>query len=481
MSTHAYLWIDGRWTGHGPESPQAGACIDPATGERAGSFTDATTADVENAIASARRTFDVSAWSHSPRIRAQVLLDFADRLSARRSEVETWLTRANGKLMRESVGELNGAISEIRYYAGLARNLFGRIVETEPGCYSQLSREPLGVAAIILPWNAPIALLMRSLAPALAAGCTVVIKCAPQTARATAITLECLNEVGLPAGVVNLFTESGSAGAELLITSPAVDGVSFTGSNAVGKRIMAAGAATMKRLSLELGGKSPSVVFADADLNKAVATLTGASTVMAGQMCTAASRVLVHESIADKMRSSLAASLGNVKVGPGSEATSQMGPLIDMRARDRVAAAVERAADEGKMHLRGKTLPEHPAGAFLTPTLVEISDLNSTWIQDEVFGPFLVFETFADEQEAIARANATRYGLSASVWTSDRTLAQRVSNRMASGTVWINSYNKLMPEVETGGYRESGIGRLHGVEALNDFMQTKHVYYETLS
>lgn len=479
MSEHAYLWIEGQWTGHGPDSPAAGACIDPVTGERAGSYTDACAAEVEQAIVAARKAFETTNWSRSPRQRAQLLLDFADRLAARRIEVEQWLTRVNGKLMRESVGELTGAISEIRYYAGVARNLFGRIIETEPGCYSHIAREALGVVAIILPWNAPIALLMRSLAPALAAGCTVVIKSAPQTSGATAITLKCLEEAGLPKGVVNLFTETSSAGAELLVQSPEIDGISFTGSNAVGKRIMAAAAGTMKRLSLELGGKSPSLVFPDADLKKAVTTLTAASTVMAGQMCTAAARVLVHESVAAQLRAALTESLGNVRVGAGHDPTSQMGPLIDRRSRDRVAGAINRAADEGKMHLRGKLLAQYPAGAFLTPTLVELRDVASPLIQEEVFGPFLVLETFADEQEAIHRANATRYGLAASVWTSDQALGQRVSARLQSGTVWINSYNRLMAEVESGGYRESGIGRLHGLEAMNDFMQTKHIYYET--
>lgn len=293
------------------------------------------------------------------------------------------------------------------------------------------------------------------------------------------MAIECLASLpGLPPGVVNLFTESGSAGSEFLVQSPDVDMISFTGSNAVGKRIMASGAATMKRLSLELGGKSPSIVLPDANLTNAVATITAASTVMAGQMCTAASRVLVHESIAAQMRTALVQSLGAVRVGPGADPSSQMGPLISRASRDRVIGVVEKAADEGHMHLQGRNLTDYPQGAFLTPTLVEIEDVKSPIVQDEIFGPFLVFETFGDDQEAISRANATRYGLAASVWTADRNRAERISRELASGTVWINSYNKLMAEAETGGYRQSGIGRLHGTEAMNDFLQTKHVYYD---
>jgi betaine-aldehyde dehydrogenase len=482
MSKHAYLWIDGQWIGAGPESPLAGACFDPATGEQVGSFSDAQETEVAAAIAGARRTFDNSAWSHSPRLRAQVLLDFADRLQARRGEIEAWLTRTNGKLLRESAGELTAAISELRYYAGLARNLFGRIIEIEPGCFSNLAREPLGVAGIIVPWNAPITLLIRSLAPALAAGCVAVVKAAPQTSAVTALVFECLADVpGMPPGVVNLFSESGSTGAEELIKSSAVDVISFTGSNAVGKRILAGAAGTMKRLSLELGGKSPSIIFQDADREKAVKTVTAAATVMAGQMCTAAARVLVHESIADQVRTELSAAFRNVRVGAGNDPSSEMGPLIDRHHRDRVANIIARAADEGIMHVRGTAEPANPGGAFLSPTLVEVKDLSSSLIQEEVFGPFLVFETFADDQEAVYRANATRYGLAASVWTSDRNRAERVSRQLATGTVWINSYNRLFAEAETGGYRESGIGRLHGLEGLNDFLQTKHIYYETLN
>jgi acyl-CoA reductase-like NAD-dependent aldehyde dehydrogenase len=475
---HAYLWIDGEWTGEGPASPSCGDCIDPSSGGRVATFAPAERRHVEAALAAARRVFDRTDWSHAPRRRAQVLLDFADRLAARKDEIAKLLTLVNGKLLRESAGEIGAAVSELRYYAGIARNLFGRIVETEPGCYSHLAREALGVCAVIVPWNAPVTLLARSLAPALAAGCTVVIKAAPQTSAVTAQVLSCLESAGVPRGVVNLFSEAGSDGAQLLVQSPAVDGISFTGSNAVGKKIMAAASGTMKRLSLELGGKSPSIVFADADLPGAAATLTAASTVMAGQMCTAAARVLVHESVAAEMRERLKAALGSVRVGPGLDPASGMGPLIDVRSRDRVAGIIERAGDEGRMLLKGGPLAGMPRGAFLTPTLVEVANTGSALIQEEIFGPVLVFETFTSEDEAIERANATRYGLAASVWTADRQRAQRVAARLATGTVWINSYNKLMAEAETGGYRESGLGRLHGLEAMNDFMQTKHIYYE---
>lgn len=481
MSAHALQWIDGEWSPRSGTGYATGNCFDPATGEKVGTFSEGTAADAQAAIAAARRAFATTPWAESPRLRAQVLLDFADRLAVRRAEIEAVLTQTNGKLLRESAGELAASISELRYYAGLARNLFGRYAEIDSGCYSVLAREPAGVVGIIVPWNAPITLLIRSLAPALAAGCTAVVKSAHQTCFATDLAIKCLADVpGLPRGVLNFIVESGSAVSETLVRSPDVDVISFTGSVPVGKKIMAAAAGTLKRLSLELGGKSPSLVFPDCDRKKAVATITGAATVMAGQMCTAAARVLVHESIANVLREDFKVALQNVVVGPGNDPASQMGPMIDRPNRERIAGLIEAAATEGKVIVRGH-IPDGKlaAGAFITPSLAEIEDVNSRFIQDELFGPFLILETFREEAEAIRRANATRYGLAASVWTADHARAHRVSRALYSGTVWINSYNRLFAEAETGGYRESGFGRLHGAEGLNDFLQTKHVYYET--
>ncbi|MBZ0133903.1 MAG: aldehyde dehydrogenase family protein [Rhodocyclaceae bacterium] len=482
MGSQALNWIDGEWCPAAGGDGATGACFDPATGDKVGTFAEGTSADAEAAIAAAGRAFETTSWAHSPRLRAQVLLDFADRLSARRSEIEAMLTRVNGKLLRESAGELSASISELRYYAGLARNLFGRHTEIEEGCYSILAREAAGVAGIIVPWNAPITLLIRSLAPAMAAGCTSVIKTAHQTCLANDLVLKCLADVpGLPNGSVNCITESGSIVAETMVASLKVDVISFTGSGGVGKRIMAAAAGTLKCLSLELGGKAPSLVFPDCNRRKAVATITAAATVMAGQMCTAAARVLVHESIADELQTDFVAAFKQIVVGPGCEPSSQMGPLIDRNNRDRILRLIETAGDHGRLLVRGCAPDGRLAvGAFVTPTLAAIKDVDSPLIQDEIFGPFLVFETFADEAEAIARANATCYGLAASVWTADHARAKRVSHALRAGTVWINSYNRLFPEAETGGYRESGFGRLHGVEGLNDFLQTKHVYYETV-
>ncbi|MES2363555.1 MAG: aldehyde dehydrogenase family protein [Pseudomonadota bacterium] len=475
--------IDGRWLTHINGGERVGQAINPATGEVVALFCDGTAAEAEAAVAAALRAFDNTAWKRSPRLRAEVLLDFAAKLDERKDAIADWLVTLNGKLRREALGEIGAGISELRYYAGLARNLFGRVLEVEPGCYSSLDREAAGVCAIILPWNAPVTLLVRSLAPALAAGCTVVIKPACQTAVVNNMVLECLSgDVRLPAGVVNSVIESAAEVSRYLCESPDVDVISFTGSSAVGKLIAQNTAPTLKRLSLELGGKAPAVVFADADMDKTVAGLVAGGMVMAGQQCTAITRVLVEDATYDAVAQRLVAALKAVKVGPGNDPASQMGCLIDVRNRDRINALMDTAQATQRVLLRGNipggTLAR---GAFIEPSLVEVQDLASDFIQKELFGPLLVIERFRNEDEAVSRANATRFGLAASVWSSDMKKSRRIAARLRSGTVWSNSHNRLFAEAETGGFRDSGYGRLHGAEGLNDFLQTKHFYFETNS
>jgi betaine-aldehyde dehydrogenase len=474
-------YIAGRWTDAATGSPRYGDTLNPATGEAAARFADGTAADAQAAIDAARRAFEQTPWRHSPRLRADVLLRFADRLEARKAEIAEWLVTLNGKLHREAMGEIMAAVSELRYYAGLARNVFGRTLEVEPGCYSVLDREAAGVAAIILPWNAPITLLARSLAPALAAGCSVVIKPAFQTALAHNLALECLTvDERVPHGIVNSVVEAGAEVSQLLCASPEVDVISFTGSTAVGKKIAAAAAGTLKRLSLELGGKAPALVYPDADTDKTVAGIVAGSLVMAGQQCTAIARVLVHDSVYERYAQALSNAFGNVRVGRGNDPQAQMGSLIDIASRDRIAGLVEAAGAAGKVLVHGRAPGgELARGAFITPSLVAIDDVRSDYVQRELFGPLLIIERFQDDDDAIARANATRYSLASSVWTSDARRARSLAARMKFGTVWANCHNRLFAEAETGGHADSGYGRLHGVQGLDDFLETKHFYYET--
>ena len=465
-------WIAGHWQG----APQ-GESLNPATGEVIGRYADATTADADAAIQAARHAFDRGHWAQDPRRRQLALLAWADALERDADELATLLTRENGKVLAQSRGELAAAISEVRYYAGLARHIPGHALQPEPGVFSTLLREPAGVAAIIVPWNAPAVLLVRSLAPALAAGCTAVVKPAAQTALFNAAMLQRLQSPWLPAGTVNTIAESGHAASAQLVASHEVDVISFTGSTATGKRIMAAAADSMKKLSLELGGKSCCLVFEDADVASIAPRLAAAATIISGQQCTAARRVLVHESLAPAMREHLVRALNSLTVGPGDAPGVDMGPLIDQASRDFVQQRIELAcaqADRVLLH-GGRGAGSLARGAFLAPTLVEHSDTSAFFCQEEIFGPFLVLETFTSEQEAVAKANHTVFGLSASVWTHDAARAMRVARALRNGTVWINDHNRLFAEAETGGYRQSGLGRLHGYEALADFTELKHI------
>jgi len=474
----AKLWIDGEW--RRASNGASASSINPGTGETIGEFADACVEDAVAAIAAARRTFDAGSWSRQPRLRASVLLELADRLERVRPQLAWDLARENGKPIRDAMHEVAGAISELRYYAGLARNLFGRAIELEPGLNTLLRREPVGVVGIIVPWNAPIALVVRSLAPVIAAGCTAVVKAAPQTAIVNAKVFEQLAGVeDLPRGAVNMLVETGSGVSRYLVSSPDVDMISYTGSTEVGKLIMESAAKTLKRVNLELGGSAPCVVLDDADLDAAAQGIVRAAISHAGQVCVAASRVIAHRSIADALETKLAERLRAARLGLADDPATELGPMIDKKSCERVHALVERSKDGGEVLLEGR-FGEGPlaAGAFLSPSLVRVTDARSPLLTQEVFGPVLSVQVFDDDDEAIAKANDTRYGLAASVWSRNLARAQRVAFAIRAGSVWINAHSRLFPEIETGGYRESGIGRLHGVEGLEAFLQTKAVTYE---
>ncbi|WP_123591042.1 aldehyde dehydrogenase family protein [Salinisphaera orenii] len=454
--------------------------FNPNNGELVGTFADGGRREAEAAAESARHAFFASDWAQQPRQRAAVLLAFAEGVEKRQRELATLMAQETGKLFKAAWAELSGTVSELRFYAGLARTIFGRTTEVEPGSLSLLMREPAGVAGIIVPWNAPAILLVRSLAPAMAAGCTSVVKLSPQSALFQSALLQCLAEIdSLPAGVVNWFAETGRQGGEALVDSPHVDVISFTGSSPVGQAIMASAAPTLKRLNLELGGKAPCVVCADADPQAIAPRLAAAATIASGQQCTAADRVLVHESLLDPMRDALVSALRAIRVGSAMAEDSQMGPLIDCESRDRIRQRVDQSRADGEVILEGD-IPAHTpeGGAFLSPSLVEVEDVNSPCIQEEFFGPILNLESFDTDEEAVSRANVSRFGLAASVWTHDGARAMRISRALRSGTVWINDHNKLFPEAETGGFGASGFGRLHGAEAMMEFLETKHVYQD---
>ena len=467
-------WIDGDWVADG----DIRNTIDVVTGKDHRRYFSGDTDIAERAILSARRAFEQTAWAHQARQRATALAELAVAIEARINEISELIAIENGKVLAHCIAETRAAVSECRYYGGLARAIFGRVAEIDEGKQSIFSQEAIGVASIIVPWNAPSTLLIRSLAPALAAGCTVVVKGAHQTASVNDLYANCVSECpSIPRGVVN-FVHGEIVVSSTMCSHPDVDVVSFTGSSATGKTIMAAGAATLKRMLLELGGKSPAIVFADADMDKAVREVANGIIPHCGQMCTAVSRVLIEESAWNLFVPALVQALQSIEIGDPRAKGVQMGPLIDTKSADRFDSDTAEAANAGETLLAGSRPGNFPRSNFVTPALYRLHDRRHRLVQEELFAPVGMLEVFKTEEQAVQSANDTRYGLAASVHTNNEARSKRIARALKSGTVWINCHNRLFAEAETGGFKESGLGRLHGLEGLSDFLQTKHVYSE---
>ncbi len=470
----AQHWIDGCWR----DSAEHKDSINPATGEVIGRYALAGEDEAREAAAAALRTFRETNWKNDRTLRSRVLHEMAERFEARAADLIQLLSIENGKVVPEATFEVGMAAPGLRYYGALVHTEYGRVAEWEPGHFSLLVREPIGVAGISVPWNSPVALLIRSLAPALAAGCTTVVMMPGQTAQINALISEVISEVtSLPRGVVNMVTGKREV-LGFLVKSPDVPTISFTGSTRVGRAISQAGAARLKRFGLELGGKTPMLVFDDADLDAALPKLEKAVTVFAGQFCMTGSRLLVQSGIADRVRRQLAERLTNVKVGPASDPTSDMGPMIDKANVERVNQMVEHALAAGATAIvRGGPVTEGPLGrgAFYRPTLLEVTDSRLLIVQEEVFGPVVTMQVFDTETEAIALANDSEYGLAASIWTRDVDRPLRIGRELQVGTVWVNDWVMMRDEFEEGGYKQSGRGRLRGLAALDDFLEYKHI------
>ncbi len=470
--------VDGVWR----SSPNTGTSHSPATGAKLGTYFDADADLAGEAIDAASRAFIDTGWAQDRRLRAQVLDEMATAIEEHTDELALMLAGENGKVVPEAYFELSLVPSKLRYYAAQALTGSGRGDQASPGVYSLLVPVPVGVAGVIVPWNSPVVLAVRSFAPAFAAGCTVAMKMPAQTALVNARMAEILTACpSLPPGVFNMFTESGSDGAELLVSSPKVAALSYTGSTAVGRTIMQAAAPQLKHLSLELGGKTPMIVFDDADLNQAVATIVAGITTFAGQFCMTGSRVLAHADIADELRSRLVKELEGVIVGAGDDPAAQMGPMIDVASRDRLDHILNQHIDDAEVLVRGG-IPEEEGlrtGAFYRPALLAVQDVSSPLIQRELFGPVATFEVFTDEDDAVRRANATEYGLAASVWTRDGARGLRMGNALEAGTVWVNAWAMVLDQFEEGGFKQSGVGRLNGQRAVEEFQELKHIVQTT--
>jgi betaine-aldehyde dehydrogenase len=476
MTTIAQHWIDGEWVG----SETVSESINPATGEVLGQWYDGGKAEAAAAVAAARRTFAAATWARERELRNRALLDLAARFDAHSEELGTLITKENGKKLAEGRFEGGSPSPTLRHNAGMALTGTGIAAEVAPGQWYTTYAEPAGVVGIIVPWNSPVALLIRSLAPALAAGNTVAVKMPGQTALVANLVSQIIAEVeSLPRGVVNIFTESGNTGAPFLVTSPDVQVISYTGSSPVGRIITASAAPTLKRMNLELGGKTPMVVFDDADLDSVVPLLAAGITTFSGQFCMTGSRILVQRGVADEVRARLAELLENVRVGDGMDPNTDMGPLIDKANVARVNGVVDAALAYAKPIVRGGPATEGAlaAGAFYRPTLLEVDDVNSDIVQKEVFGPVATFEVFDSEAEAVWRANAGEMGLAAGVFTNDLNISSRVSRGIQAGTIWTNTWAAINDGFAEGGYKQSGVGRLRGSFAIAEFQEAKTIVH----
>lgn len=468
-------WIAGEWMAGGAEKQS----IDPASGKAIGTYADGDASVAQAAIDAAAAAFKLDGWHNDSMLRATALSHLADVYAARLSEVIDTLCLENGKTRPEATFEASLIIRALRFAAGLALHTFGHVMDTIPGRQSMSIRQPVGVAGLIIPWNSPAYLGIRALAPALAAGCTAVMKFPAQAAQSAFVASTLMSAVPeIPKGVINIFSESGAAGAQLLVSSPQVPVISFTGSTHTGRLIAQAAATQLKRVGLELGGKTPHVVFNDADLNVLLPTLEKSATVFAGQFCMTGSRILVQRGISEKVIQGLAERLRKVKPGPASDPSSDMGPLIDTASVARVDKLVEAAVAAGaEVVVRGgpSTDPALKGGAFYHPALLKVTDSTLPIVQTETFGPVQTVQVFDTEDEAIAMANDSEYGLNACVWSRDVDTPVRVARKLEVGMVSINSWANLAVEFEEGGYKASGVGRLGGAASVEDFLEYKQI------
>lgn len=466
-------FIDGKWVP--AASGRTMETLNPATADVLARIAEGDKTDVDLAVAAARRAFESSGWrSMSPHARTAVLLRLADSIEQHADELAALETLDNGMPAWFSSAVVKMTVDTFRYYAGWPTKILGTTVPTDSSAFIYTLREPIGVCGQINPWNVPLLLAGVKFAPALACGNTIVTKPSELASLTCLRLVELFHEAGLPPGVLNVVTGYGQTVGAAISEHPGIDKVAFTGSTAIGKQILLASAGNLKRVTLELGGKTPHIVFPDADLDKALAAAVNGFTRNSGQICSSGTRLFVHRSIHDEFANEVAKLAASLKVGNPFDADTKLGPLISSKQRDRVMSYVDVGNDEGATLLTGGR-QVHEAGYFVEPTVFSGVRNAMKIAQEEIFGPVACVIPFDTEDDVIAQGNDSAYGLAGGIWTRDIGRAHRIAGALKGGRIWINTFGETDPVMSFGGYKQSGLGREFGAESIQTYTEAKSV------